>query len=105
MDMDASDKKFHCKDCQKSYKRNSDLNRHYRTKREAHICGVCNHKFNRKDNYLTHFRRYAVTMEALSQIKQVQVHHLQEMSKINPLQQLKNLQNMNMKLRNQLMLM
>lgn len=58
MDMDASDKKFHCKDCQKSYKRKSDLNRHYRTKREAHICGVCNHKFNRKDNYLTHFRRY-----------------------------------------------
>lgn len=32
--MDVVDKKFQCTDCGKSYKRKSDLHRHYRTKKE-----------------------------------------------------------------------
>jgi hypothetical protein len=51
-------KKFKCSECQKSYKRKSDLNRHIRSKREKFICAVCNHVFNRKDNFLTHQQRF-----------------------------------------------
>lgn len=42
----------------KSYKRKSDLNRHNRSKRAKYTCPVCNHVFNRKDNFVTHQRRF-----------------------------------------------
>lgn len=56
--MDVVDKKFQCTDCGKSYKRKSDLHRHYRTKKEKITCSICNHQFNRKDNFNTHVRRF-----------------------------------------------
>lgn len=56
--MDVVDKKFQCTDCGKSYKRKSDLLRHYRTKKEKITCSICNHQFNRKDNFNTHVRRF-----------------------------------------------
>lgn len=56
--MDVVDKKFQCTDCGKSYKRKSDLLRHYRTKKEKITCSICNHQFNRNDNFNTHVRRF-----------------------------------------------
>lgn len=56
--MDDNDKIFQCTDCKKSYKRKSDLKRHIRSKREKVVCPVCDHHFNRKDNFNTHFRRF-----------------------------------------------
>lgn len=58
MTMDRIDKLFHCTDCKKSYKRKSDLNRQYRSKREKIVCPICDHHFNRKDNFKTHYRRF-----------------------------------------------
>lgn len=52
------EKKFKCFECQKSYKRKSDLNRHIRSKREKFVCEKCNHVFNRKDNFVTHQQRF-----------------------------------------------
>lgn len=59
--MEQSDKRFHCTDCKKSYKRKSDLNRHYRSKQQKIGCPICDHHFNRKDNFKTHYRRYHET--------------------------------------------
>lgn len=56
--MENADKGFQCIDCNKCYKRKSDLNRHVRSKREKIVCPICDHHFNRKDNYKTHFRRF-----------------------------------------------
>jgi hypothetical protein len=58
MDMDNTDKQFQCADCKKSYKRKSDLNRHIRSKREKIVCPICDHYFNRKDNFTAHHRRF-----------------------------------------------
>lgn len=58
MTMDRIDKLFHGTDCKKSYKRKSDLNRHYRSKREKIVCPICDHHFNRKDNFKNHYRRF-----------------------------------------------
>lgn len=58
MTMDRIDKLFHCTDCKKSYKRKSDLNRLYRSKREKIVCPICDHHFNRKVNFKTHYRRF-----------------------------------------------
>lgn len=56
--MDIIDKKFQCTDCGRSYKRKSDLHRHYRTKNEKITCSICNHQFIRKDNFNTQVRRF-----------------------------------------------
>jgi hypothetical protein len=45
-------------ECRKSYKRKSDFNRHIRSKREKITCPICDHHFNRKDNFKTHYRRF-----------------------------------------------
>lgn len=42
--MEQSDKRFHCTDCKKSYKRKSDLNRHYRSKQQKIVCPICDHQ-------------------------------------------------------------
>lgn len=56
--MDSNDKKYKCAHCKKSYQRKSDLNRHIRSKREKIVCPICDHHFNRKDNFKTHYRRF-----------------------------------------------
>lgn len=56
--MENADKGFQCIDCNKCYKRKSDLNRHVRSKKEKIVCPICDHHFNRKDNFKTHFRRF-----------------------------------------------
>ncbi len=56
--MEEEEKTHKCLECRKSYKRKSDLNRHIRSKREKFACPVCNRVFNRKDNFVTHQRRF-----------------------------------------------
>lgn len=56
--MEEEGKIYKCLECRKSYKRKSDLNRHIRSKKEKYVCQICDHVFNRKDNYVTHQRRF-----------------------------------------------
>lgn len=56
--MEEEGKIYKCIECRKSYKRKSDLNRHIRSKKEKYVCQICDHVFNRKDNFVTHQRRF-----------------------------------------------
>ena len=56
--MEEEGKIYKCLECRKSYKIKSDLNRHIRSKKEKYVCQICDHVFNRKDNYVTHQRRF-----------------------------------------------